>query len=105
MEWENRGFVGVSQPGKPAAKKRQGHVLTLPLLLFAYANLLLPLFNFEIVDLRSVCSLTGTIPHIKIELIRASAQTLNRQLRISVLLTRRVSAHRNAVHAVSPTLR
>ena len=53
------------------------------------------LFNLEIVYLRSVCSLTGTIPHIKIELIRAGFQALNRQLRIGVLLTRRISADRN----------
>ena len=44
------------------SKKRQGHVLTLPVWLFAYANLLLPLFNLEIVYLRSVCSLTGSNP-------------------------------------------
>ena len=70
-------------------------MLTLPLLVIRLCRLLQPLFNLEIVDLRSVCSLTGTIQHIKMELIRAGCQTHNRQLRIGVFLTRRISADRN----------
>ena len=64
----------LCNPGIKHPKKRQGHVLTLPVLLFVYNASLLPLFNLEIVYLRSVCSLTGTIPHIKIKLIRAGSR-------------------------------
>ena len=76
-------------------KKKAGSLSGPASEVISLCNLLLRLFNLEIIDLRSGCSLTGAIQHIKIELIRADCKTRNRQLCIGELLTCLISAHRN----------